>query len=478
MFNTLLEIIFAVESQDLIADVTILEDKFNEVLNSIKKLSHKEQQQIVAHIYTVVYTKQKSPTKCWNNLTELRDYFFALARQHKIARAKDAGEKILHAMHKVLLLETPEEFSAMQVKYATNHHEHAKDVATRGERDAKQKFAEEIAPVKGILDEAVTAATEQVRLYNAEIEKLNAELEKAKLINNEEGRAAVASITQEKEKFTRVKESLEQAIKAVTDTKELINADDPTTLQNAFGALVALKQKDLALKADPQSKVDAAVAAVAKAKEDVAAAQKAKDKADAAAAADNARDLIIEAFRNFAGQPDKAIGTSNLISHLDNSTLKREIGVQLAKITDSELNARVIREVRMAVGAMEVSHDVLGTDKVQIPAVDATLDVVADSLKAQKAVARAKSAGEMIVKAFTDVGTTAEAELPGLVNTYRDNHNMHVLNVLEHTAEGDKLREVMFAAMEKALPFERNVIRNLNLLQQKFAELVQARIME
>ena len=78
----------------------------------------------------------------------------------------------------------------------------------------------------------------------------------------------------------------------------------------------------------------------------------------------------------------------------------------------------------------------------------------------------------MIATEFAKVDEMEPEELATAVDTYNGNHNMHALNIIENTSINSELREIMFREMEKGLPFDSSIVRDLEKLKQEFVALV------
>ena len=149
------------------------------------------------------------------------------------------------------------------------------------------------------------------------------------------------------------------------------------------------------------------------------------------------------------------------------------------------IDQKIIDAVQKGIGDLEM-HTKIDESNVELPKLSSVyndiiitdtvhpIKAIATALKYSKAEARATSAGAAIKEAFEAVVSMDAAALVGAVAKYDSNHNMHALNVLEHTSESDELREIMFAAME-GLPFDSAVVRNLDALKRKFVGLVEGK---
>ncbi len=479
MLDNLLKLILAIGSQDLIADVDALESKFNKALKALKNLPKVEQLEIIRATQVAVYKEYKLTGKIWNTAADVQKCFSNLAYLHKLARARDAGEKILHAMKRVLLLEKSAEFNALSIKYATNHNKHAQDVEDNGTQEVLAKFKGEVEPVKKILTKALSEADSQFRDYTAEINKLKVALEEAKTIKTPEGDAAIGYIRERVDEFTTAVKPLWDAIEAFKLAQQQLELDiSPANLQKAFVELVGLTEKQLALKADPKANIEVVKAAAATADELIA-----KGKANEAKAKE-AKDQIIAAFKEFAAIKDEAKADQGFISKLQVEHQKLTTAIATIGNVDAALKTQVAKEVYDGISDIDASDLHAGVKIKTVDGLKATFanqgDITAgaEALLKHKAVLEAKSAGEAIANAFTQaaLGKAPDGkELDQAVTQYADNHNMHALNVLENTAPNDELREIMFKAMEKGLPFAAAMVRNLDLLKQKFIEMVEAR---
>lgn len=357
-------------------------------------------------------------------------------------------------MKRVLLLGTPEEFNALSIKYATNHNKHAQD-ATSAEAvkiaGVKDTFTEalNVAELNKSLQAAKDAATEAIKRYKEECDKLE---------------DAKQELTPQQKDRTK---PLQDKIDALLLLGASPTAED---LASAFTKFAALKQ--LSLTDIPKLAADAKVIAEQ--------TKKALDEAKAK----EVKDQIIAAFKEFAAIKDAAKADQGFISKLQAEHQKLTTAITTIGNVDAALKTQVAKEVYGGISDIDASDLHAG---VKINSVEelkvafanpGDITAGAEALFKHKAVLEAKSAGEAIAKAFTQaaLGIAPDGgDLAQAVTQYAENHNMHALNVLENTAPNDELREIMFKAMEKGLPFAAAMVRNLDLLKQKFIEMVEAR---
>jgi hypothetical protein len=581
----LIEQIFAIESKDLISGVTTLESKFIEVLNSIKLLSQKEQIRILVSVYIDVYTKDHArnnfgisgchprergdpgqtkctsyfvhdpkgnpPKKYWKNINELEAHFLNLIQQQKLECSKDAGEKITHAMHNVLQLETPEELSAMQIKYATNHLEHVRRIegylktleevlgaklgksgsqlqgvdfnvqgndspeikALKGEiKNIRDKLKEGITNTKltlennqsltgvaGVLDNAIAEANKKKKEVDVAITGLDnsiAKINDAKIKAQNNGslintglNQQIQTLEKQRAALETFKSNLESSSKALEDAKASLSTPviSSDTLATAYAKLKELKEKMLA--PEMSAALQAATNAAADATE---AAKKEIENQAKIAAVPTAYKILAESSNVASGEikgkssndlKDKGVVSDEAFKVDGGDDIDRAIAGLKTLLAKTKIN---MEAMKLAFGKINISDANINlgslcgngfTNSVDCDIAVQLLEKLKGDLITTIAPIRTSSIAKEIVEEFQKLskeGTAAQLET--MATTFDNNHLMHVINILKYTSEGDKLREIMFAEMEKRLPFELKVIRNIDLLRQKFMELIQARM--
>ena len=337
MLDILLKLIFEVEIQDLIADVDALERKFDNTLEQIKKLPREQQVDIISKAQIVLRDRYNLSNESLKDIADLKGLFSHLTYKHKLARAKDAGEKIVHAMHKVLLLQTPQEFEAMSFKYANNHDKHIQDAESyfdgkpEGIEGVKRAFVEglEIDKIIKMLESSHESANTEVAEYKRARDHL---------------RDLTGKEPQHDESTTMVA-TIKDLNTAIDNLKGAANREN---LQASFAALVELRIAKLSAKlaTDATPKLEFAVKKVEQDQRDIIAET----------------NRIVDAFKKFTEETDIAVGDPNtgkgFIGKLDSEGyIPLDAAIKSLNNVREDLRPKIAIEVNNQITGIKISPE-------------------------------------------------------------------------------------------------------------------------
>lgn len=479
-----------IQVQDLLSDCDNLERKFKLKYKKALKLKNRNNFLLISSLNKIFVDGNISKNKI-KSLTEIKDIFYKDLAKHKLARANDAADKMVHILHQRAANDNEYIEKLLKYRCRVNHLEHYGDLLEAAKNNSE---------LKGVLDEAVKKIKTDSAKYNEkkftvpkegdltkEVTTIPSELsEYAEGLTNEEVINAINKYNEIAEKINAANADFD---KAYATFKEIgtPSKEQAETWFNAVSdhrrAIAGLEDKLKEAKqliTESKKKYYAGITKAEKAKEEayIKAAYEAKIMEGAA--------KIVGAYIILNDFNTEAVGNSGYINKtngLDERTsLAMANGLLEKIITDNKYTEDEIKDIKTEAHSILKAGNIKNNYNVQDG--DKDFDSVWKTRYSKKSKECAKSAVQRVGKAVNIIintekynDKTIEEMNPEELTKFRDevrtNHIDHIRHAI--SANDPVINDIIFKGLSK-LPFEESVTRDPDLLLAKIYEIAESKM--